>query len=312
MNVDVLANNPRWTTYFFIAVPVFAVVMTVVIPLKRLKNATENPPGVMAGILKLIRRLRRKSKISDEECQFSSSIADPRYNKPFIDAILPGNNAMVKHLLSLGIVDVNFHDGKMTGSQYAATAGNKALVQNLLENEANADAGAGRVDGTTALQVASARGHLAIVDQLLEKGASVNAEAGDGCGTTALQSALEGGHLAVVDRLLEERANVNAAAGGDHGRTALQAASEGGHLAVVDRLLEKSANVNAEAAECHGRTALLRSDEQIWPGRQHGSSLGRSQKGGKVHVQSRAQNEEEIQSQDSDRGGRSGGLRAGG
>jgi ankyrin repeat protein len=249
MNVDVLANNPSWTTYFFIAVPVFAVVMTVVIILKRLKDATENSPGVVTGLLKLIRWCRSKSKISDEECQISSSIVDPRYNKHFIDAILAGNNAMVKHLLSLGIADVNFHDGKMTGLQYAATAGNEDLFQLLLENGANVNAPVAHNYGRTALQAASEGGHLAVVDRLLEKGANLNAEAAQNRGRAALQAASEGGHLAVVDRLLEKGANINAEAAPIGGRTALQAASEGGHLMVVDRLLENGANVNAEAAD---------------------------------------------------------------
>ena len=201
MNVDALANYPRWTTYFFVAVPVFVVAMAMAITRKQLKGVIENSPEAIAGLLRLICRFRRKSKIFDEECQISSPIADPRYDKPFIDAILSKNNARVKHLLDLGIAEANFHDGKMTGLQYAATAGNEVIVQHLLAN-----------------------------------GSNVNAEAEDDGGRTALQAASEGGHLAVVDLLLEKGATVNAGAAGIFGRTALQVASAGGHLAVVERL----------------------------------------------------------------------------
>jgi len=238
MNVDVLANNPRWTTYFIIAVPVIAIVIAVVIILKHQQAFAGGSPGVTAGLRELIRRFRNKSKFFDEECQISSSIVDSRYDKHFVDAILSENSEMVKHLLSLGIVAANFHDGKMTALQHAAAAGNEDLVQHLLDKGANVNAEAGGDGGRTALQAASERGHLAVVDRLLDTGANVNADAEQIDGRTALQAASMGGHLAVVDRLLEKGANINSKAVEYLGRTALQAASGGGHLTVVDRLLE--------------------------------------------------------------------------
>jgi len=116
-------------------------------------------PGVIAGLLKLNRQFGSKSKIWDKDCQISSFIADPRYNKAFVGAILTENNALVKHLLSLGTADVNFHDGKMTVLQHAAAAGNEDLVQYLMEHGANVNAEARGDRGKTAPQAASERRH---------------------------------------------------------------------------------------------------------------------------------------------------------
>ena len=55
--------------------------------------------------------------------------------------------------------------------------------------------------GRTALQAAAEGGHLAVVERLLQWNADVNAAAAGYDGRTALQAAAEGGHLVVVERL---------------------------------------------------------------------------------------------------------------
>jgi len=101
-------------------------------------------------------------------------------------------------------------------------------------------------------------GHLAVMERLLQENADVNTVAGTDNGRTALQAAAKGGHLAIVERLLQENADVNAAAGtGNYGRTALQAAAEGGHLAIVERLLQENADVNAAAGTGFGGMTAL-------------------------------------------------------
>ncbi|KAI9658885.1 MAG: hypothetical protein M1821_001845, partial [Bathelium mastoideum] len=148
-------------------------------------------------------------------------------------------------------------DGR-TALQAAAEGGHLAIVERLLQENADVNAAAAEYgSGRTALQAAAGGGHLAIVERLLQENADVNAAAAEyGSGRTALQAAAGGGHLAVVKRLLQENADVNAAAAKYEGRTALQAAAGGGHLAVVERLLQENADVNAAAAKYEDRTAL--------------------------------------------------------
>lgn len=56
-------------------------------------------------------------------------------------------------------------------------------------------------DGRTALQAAAEGSYLAIVERLLQENADINASAGERGGRTALQAAAEGGHLAIIERL---------------------------------------------------------------------------------------------------------------
>ena len=119
----------------------------------------------------------------------------------------------------------------------AMREGHERLFKHLLRTgEANVDSR--DRNSRTLISWAAERGYLEVVEQLLQNGADANAAAeGYKGGRTALQAAAEGGHLAVVERLLEEKADVNAAAAVEYGgRTALQAAVGGGHLAVVERL----------------------------------------------------------------------------
>jgi ankyrin repeat protein len=49
--------------------------------------------------------------------------------------------------------------------------------------------------------LAAEKGHLAVVERMLEQNANVNATAEDYRGRTALQAAAEAGHLAIVELL---------------------------------------------------------------------------------------------------------------
>jgi ankyrin repeat protein len=177
-------------------------------------------------------------------------------------AAVGGHQAMVKHLLKTGEVDVNFkHKDGTTPLGWAAKEGHNTMVKLLLgTGEVNIDPK--HEDGTTPLWWAVKGGYLAIVERLLQEKADVNAVAAEYDGRTVLQAAAERGHLAIVERLLEEKAEVNAAAARGRGRTALQAAAERGHLAVIERLLEEKAEVNAVAAKYDGRTALQAAAER--------------------------------------------------
>jgi len=168
MNVDVLADNPRWTTDFYIAGPVFAVVMMSVIFLKclwkPLKDLTKDFKGPIKNFIYLtidflnaiLKRFRRSgSKIPDEENQISPSTVDERYKQPFFDALRSKNAVITRHLLSAGVVDFKWVDGNMTGLQYAAASGDEGIVKQLLENGANVNVEPPRYKGRTALQGAS-------------------------------------------------------------------------------------------------------------------------------------------------------------
>jgi ankyrin repeat protein len=155
----------------------------------------------------------------------------------------------------------NRSDEKHSQLVIASFLGHDAVVQLLLDEDANVNAQGG--DHGNALQAASVGGHTQVVKMLLDKGAKVNAQGGDY--GNALQAASIGGHTQVVKMLLDKGANVNAQ-GGDYGN-ALQAASEGGHLQVVMMLLEAGAEVNVrsrfhsnalQAAMSRGHTQVVK------------------------------------------------------
>ena len=165
-----------------------------------------------------------------------------------IDAAALGHIAVVQKLLQQNAnIDATSDSGNFTHKtalQAAAGGGHLAVVEYLLQENADVNAAVSRY-GETALQAAAAGGHLAIVERLLQQNADVNATV-SGFSGTALQAAAGGGHLLVVERLLQQNADVNAESR-DWGRTALQAAAEGGHINVVERLLQQNAKVNASA-----------------------------------------------------------------
>jgi ankyrin repeat protein len=136
-----------------------------------------------------------------------------------------------------------------TALHKAAYNGHEAVVQLLLEYEADIDA---KPDNDyTALHQAAIKGHKAVLQLLLEHKADVNAK-NNYDGETALYTAAYKGHEAVVQLLLEHKADVDAKA--SDGETALHKAAYNGHAAVVQLLLEHKAEVDAKAN--NGETAL--------------------------------------------------------
>ncbi|RDL30694.1 uncharacterized protein BP5553_10039 [Venustampulla echinocandica] len=125
----------------------------------------------------------------------------------------------------------------------AALRGHEVIVQLLLENGADIEAGAGNV-----LQIAALEGHQAVVQLLLQKGVDVNALCNHG--ETALHRVAWSGDTAIL--LLEKGADVNASY--NYSETALYRAAFSGHTAIVQLLLEKGADVNALCKD--GKTAL--------------------------------------------------------
>jgi ankyrin repeat protein len=124
--------------------------------------------------------------------------------------------------------------------QIAARLGVYALVEELLDIGANANAEGGRYGN--ALQAAALDGHEAVVQLLVDRGADVNAQGG--YFGNALQAATLNGHEAVVQLLVDRGSNVNAQ--GSRYGNALQAAAWNGHEAVVQLLVDRGADVNAQ------------------------------------------------------------------
>ncbi|KAE8443483.1 hypothetical protein EG329_001794 [Mollisiaceae sp. DMI_Dod_QoI] len=112
---------------------------------------------------------------------------------------------MLRLLIRLG-ADVNSaaRDFGRTALQHASHY--SALVEFLLENGADVNAPAGKVNGRTALQVAAEYGHIKIVKRFLELGADPNARAAEIDGLTALEAAGKSGHLDTAVLLLDNGA----------------------------------------------------------------------------------------------------------
>ncbi|KAI5810847.1 ankyrin repeat-containing domain protein [Pyronema omphalodes] len=287
MNVDILQDpSPSWTTYFYIAVPVFVLVMASVFVIKYQGRITAILIPVMKSISKIVKlrswiiqRFRKiaipfqKTKVVDVEngrgivLQSLRTLLSNRYDyqhhmQPYIqllcDSIRAGSTTVAELLISVPDMPLDNPDqDNWTAVQLAALQGQRNVVSRLLDRGVDISAGENRRQGVrTALQAAAGAGHLEVVNQLLRVQADVNAEPSKEDGRTALQAAAEGGHLDVVNRLLESNADINAIPCFWHGRTALQAAAGGGHFDVVNRLLEFNADVNAEPSKEDGRTAL--------------------------------------------------------
>jgi hypothetical protein len=138
-----------------------------------------------------------------------------------------------------------------TGLIVASYFGHSAIVQLLLEKDADVDAQGGEYGN--ALQAASVEGHEQVVKLLLEKGVNVNAQGGPY--GNALQAASFRGHKQVVKLLLDKSADINSQGG--HYDSAFQAAAAGGHEEVVTLLLEKGTDEPALQAAAKSDNARV-------------------------------------------------------
>lgn len=161
-----------------------------------------------------------------------------------------GHIAVVQMLLEEG-AQVNAGDGSYDGTALLAACamGNEEVARLLLEN--GADTEAKNIDGATALLWAAGNGYEDIVQLLLDKGADI--EAKDNYKVTALSWAARNGFEAVVRLLLRKRADITAK--DVEGATALLHAAEHGSEAIVRLLLDEGADI--KATDNFGMTALL-------------------------------------------------------
>ncbi|KAI5819458.1 ankyrin repeat-containing domain protein [Pyronema omphalodes] len=236
MNIDLLANNPSWTTCFYIGAPVFLAVMAAV------------------SILKYRKIFRNKPKIRDEENPTTATPSTLPENWLLFDAAEQRNAGLMQAMIErMSQLDVR-NEENWNPLQLAARNGHDEVVDLMLRNDTLksnpgiVNAPPADLNGRTALQAAAENGHGDIVNRLLDAGADVNAEPSDWEGRTALQAAAGSGHGDIVNHLLDVGADVNAAPCLSNGGTALQAAAENGHGDIVNRLLVAGAVVNAEPA----------------------------------------------------------------
>jgi ankyrin repeat protein len=123
---------------------------------------------------------------------------------------------------------------------WAASLGDLALVQSLVENGANVMKRGGKFESP--LGAAAYHGHSDVVEYLLRQGANPNLPSryfGN-----VLQIAALGGSVKVVKQLIDAGADVNAQGGGHNTSTALVAAASKDHIDVVILLVKHGADLN--------------------------------------------------------------------
>jgi hypothetical protein len=244
MNVDILQNpSPSWTTYFYIAVPVFLLLMASVLVIKYgLKIAKLRFLVIDYGrkITKLsvlgIKHGRKIAKLFEKTKVFDEEYGGPAVSQPFGKSSSTAKSRKYRHPNEKQAYIQLLCDSIKTGN--TAVAEWLIIPKIPLDNQND--------DGWTALQLAARHGQIGVMEKLLQHGADINASPSRGEGVrTALQAAAGAGHLEIVNRLLEVKADVNAKPAETGGRTALQAAAESGHLYTVLCLLDAGADINA-------------------------------------------------------------------
>jgi ankyrin repeat protein len=164
------------------------------------------------------------------------------------------------------LINARNSDGSGTPLYKAARMGYLAVIEYLLANKA--DVNAGDSQGNTPLHLAAASGHKRVCEVLLAAGANVNAAGRDGA--TPLHAAAEHGFVEVAEVLLAKGAQTNTKINGLNngglnigGLTPLHLAAEKGFPAMVELLLKHGGNINAQ--DTQGNTALMRA---MWFGRE--------------------------------------------
>lgn len=177
--------------------------------------------------------LEAGARVSDEILALAASNSD---------------TATIRTLLKHGPdIDVSNETAKSTALYTAADSGRYGAVRALIEGGADIHAEGGL--SCTPLRAACYRGHHEIVELLLKQGVDPNAGSDDTRKGTALEAAATCGHSKIVETLLAAKALVDAP--GLFDTTALQTSLHHGHGHVAGVLIDAGANMNAVHGNCN-------------------------------------------------------------
>jgi uncharacterized protein len=174
-----------------------------------------------------------KEDIPNKEAD-STAKYSPYANEELFKNIVSGDIGAIKRAIKNG-GDVNAKVRDLTPLMIAAGAGNKDVVNVLLEN--NADVATKGDNGKTALTIALRKSNLPIADVLIGKGADINAK--DDKGVTPLMWASYEGRLETVKFVIDKKAEINAS--NIRGKTALNYAKEKNFKEIIKLLTEAGA-----------------------------------------------------------------------
>ena len=172
-----------------------------------------------------------------------AAVRDPNRSGTSSLALLQGtcakeNSEAITQLLLDARADPNSIEEAGTALKQAVQAGNHGAVQALIAARADVNRVPTRQRTPRPVVLAAARGHTAIVQTLLQANADLNQTDPRFCGT-ALSEAAAAGHLTTVQVLLDHRGDPNAP--GKAGRTPMQQAAHHGHAAIVELLKARGA-----------------------------------------------------------------------
>ena len=157
---------------------------------------------------------------------------------PIADAAMRGDVRTVRTLMRKGI-DVNVAQGDgMTALHWAASRGDSALAQLLVQARASVTVTT-RIGAYTPLHIAAQHANASVVRVLLQSRADVRALTSDG--VSALHLAAMGGDSSIITALLKAGGDVNAIEP-NFGETPLMVAAARGRAAAVRVLLKSGAD----------------------------------------------------------------------
>ena len=170
------------------------------------------------------------------------SAGNPASDSPLADAVMRGDSAGLRLLLTQG-ADVNEVQGDgMTALHWAASRGNLVATHMLVSAGARVDA-VTRNANYTPLHLAAQNGRAETVKALLAAGANVNAATSSG-GASALHFAASSGDAATVEALLNKGAAVNVREAA-FSQTPLMWAAAANRVSAISALIKRGADLEA-------------------------------------------------------------------
>ncbi|TPX07420.1 uncharacterized protein E0L32_002110 [Thyridium curvatum] len=145
---------------------------------------------------------------------------------------------------------------QFTGLLLGIQAGEKALVQALLDRGANVNQEPHLSISKAPLQYAAELGDIEMVRLLLRRGADANGRPAARGGGTALQFACVAGNCNIAAMLLEDGADLGARPSQIHGRWPLEAAAEHGRLEMIQLLWDAKEQTIGEVEGFQRRQCL--------------------------------------------------------